>query len=81
MVALLLERGADPDAVALDGNLALHGAAASGSLETVRLLLPRTHAPALRNRAGETPRDLALARGYDAVAAELPQARGERRWR
>ncbi|HEX5091743.1 MAG TPA: ankyrin repeat domain-containing protein, partial [Burkholderiales bacterium] len=69
---LLLERGADPDAVNLDGNLALHGAADAGREDTVKLLLPRTRDPALRNLKGKSPRDLASERGFDALAAELP---------
>jgi ankyrin repeat protein len=67
-VRLLLERGADADAVNLDGNLALHGAAEAGQVETVRLLLPRTRAPGLKNRQGKSPADLARERGHDAAA-------------
>jgi ankyrin repeat protein len=69
VVRLLLERGADPDAVNLDGNLALHGAAAGGHASSVRLLLPRTRRADLKNLQGKTPRDFARDQGHDGVAA------------
>jgi len=67
-VRLLLERGADPDAFNLDGNTPLHGAAAGGYADTVRLLLQHARGPGLKNLAGKAPADLARERGHEAVA-------------
>jgi len=65
---LLMERGADADAADLRGNLALHGAAAGGHLDTLRLLLPRTRQPALKNLGGKSAQDLARERGHEEAA-------------
>jgi hypothetical protein len=35
----------------------------------VRLLLPRTRHPAMKNLQGKTPQDLARGRGHEDVAA------------
>ena len=54
-VELLLEKGADVNAAAPDGNTALHAAAFFGRTTVVRMLLDH-HANALaRNEEGETP--------------------------
>jgi hypothetical protein len=37
----------------------------------VRLLLPRTRHPELKNLKGQTPRDLARERGHEEAAAVL----------
>jgi ankyrin repeat protein len=52
----------------LRGNLALHGAADGGHLDTLRLLLPRTRQPDLKNLEGKSAQDLARERGHEEAA-------------
>lgn len=76
IVQLLLEAGADPNAVQQDSFRPLHAAAQNGSAELARLLLAHGADPALSDALGRTPRDLAAQGGYEEVAAWLGQ--GER---
>ena len=73
IVQLLLEAGADPNAVQQDSFRPLHAAAQNGNADLVRLLLAHGADPALSDALGRTPRDLAAQGGYDEVAALLGQ--------
>ncbi|MEJ2174316.1 MAG: ankyrin repeat domain-containing protein [bacterium] len=73
-VRVLIERGADPDITDLKGNGPLHGAADGGHEETIRLLVKYAAEPRGRNRAGQTPGDLARARGYKTIAQIVDDA-------
>ncbi len=73
-VEVLIKRGADPDATDLKGNNALHGAADGGHEATVRLLVKVAAEPQGKNRAGQTPGDLARARGYRTIATLVDEA-------
>jgi ankyrin repeat protein len=66
-VSLLLERGADVNAVSATGNTALHGAVARG--DAVVTLLAQRGAALMRNNAGFSPLDLALGAGGRAGRA------------
>lgn len=71
IVQLLLAAGADPNAVQQDSFRPLHAAAQNGNAELARLLLAHGADPALTDALGRTPRDLAVAGGYDEVAGVL----------
>jgi ankyrin repeat protein len=73
MVRLLLERGAQVDSRATDGTTALILASGNGAGDLVKLLLSRGANPAAA-RAGLTPRQLAVSRGYPEVASVLEGA-------
>lgn len=75
IVALLLDRGADPQARNLAGSTALHIAAKLGREEVVRLLLERKLDPEAANLAGFTPLMFA-ARNGDASVVRLLIAAG-----
>ena len=64
-VRLLLERGADPNAPAVNDTMVapLHSAAASGDRESVRLLLAAGADPNARQRGGFAPLHAAAAAG------------------
>jgi hypothetical protein len=68
---LLLEAGADANAVQQDSFRPLHGAAQNGNAEMVRLLLEHGADPALTDGQGRSARDLAEEGGYAEVAALL----------
>lgn len=70
-VALLLERGADPNARQLGGYTALHAAAQSGNEELARLLLAHGADPASGTDDGRLPADLAREHGHERLAAVL----------
>jgi ankyrin repeat protein len=78
-VRLLLERGADPNAVATSEQIGpvqpLHSAAAAGGLDSVRLLLEHGADVSARQREGFTALHAAAANG-DAELARLLLARG-----
>lgn len=67
-VALLLDAGANPDAVGPDGSTALHLAVEGGQIEIVRALAAAGAALGARNGDGLTP--LALAQRIERTAAE-----------
>jgi uncharacterized protein len=69
----LLDSGARVGARADDGATALFLAAANGATEVARMLLARGGNPALA-RDGQTPRQVALARGQTETAAALEAA-------
>ncbi|TRY27329.1 ankyrin repeat domain-containing protein [Brevibacillus sp. LEMMJ03] len=69
---LLLERGADVNAVQSGGWTALHEAAMLGDAGMVTLLLERGADRAAQKDDGLTPLDLARENGHDAVIALLP---------
>lgn len=77
IVALLLDRGADPEAGNLAGSTALHIAAKLGHEPVVRLLLERKLDANAANLAGVTPLMLA-ARSGNASAVRLLIAAGAR---
>lgn len=60
-VRLLLDRGADPNAPAPDGNTPLHTAAFSGRADLVRLLVSKGADPARTNAMGLNPLATTLA--------------------
>ncbi|MDE3165860.1 MAG: ankyrin repeat domain-containing protein [Acidobacteriota bacterium] len=63
IVALLLERGADANAVAGDGNTPLHSAAAHGNGEVIGRLLAAGADREARNGEGKTPGEFARQYG------------------
>jgi hypothetical protein len=83
MMELLLDRGAVIEEQEFLGTTALHWAAMDGSIDMVALLLSRGADPRRVGRKfdarGQTPVDLALARGHHAVARLLEERGGRRR--
>lgn len=79
VLRVLLEEGADRDAVTADGFSALHCAAAKGGLPCVTLLLEASVDPDVRSAGPEnrTPLHAAAVRGDPVIAGELLQ-RGAR---
>jgi hypothetical protein len=71
-VTVLLAQGADPNALATDGNDALHLAVAEGDPNLVRLLLddPRTDVDR-RSRTGDTPLHVAAAEGHTGAITRI----------
>ena len=55
----LLLRGANPSAVAKDGNTPLHLAAGNATIKIVRLLLEYASEPRMKNAKGDLPADVA----------------------
>lgn len=70
-VALLLDRGADPNARQQIGYTPLMGAAGSGKDDLVDLLLAHGAAPALSNEEGKTAADVAREHGHGELAERL----------
>jgi len=70
-VRLLLDKGADANAPQDDGFRALHEAAANDDRAMAELLIARGARPDVRNDRGQTPADLARARGHAGIAAWL----------
>ena len=70
-LALLLEHGADVNAVGRGGRTALHYAAAAGHGRVIDLLLAHGADTSLRDASGKTPRDVALARRRIELAERL----------
>jgi ankyrin repeat protein len=56
-VQLLLDAGADIDAVCEEGNTPLHEAIESGQFQIARILLARGANRSIRNELGQLPRD------------------------
>lgn len=83
MMELLLDRGAVIEDQAFLGTTALHWAAMHGSVDMVALLLERGADPRRLGRKfdarGDTPVDLAAARGHEAVVRLLEERGGRRR--
>ena len=80
LVALLLARGADAEAVDRAGAAALHYAFAAGDVGAARALLGAATAPLLtENKRGKTPLDLAKAAGKvpEEAVAELEALHAE----
>jgi uncharacterized protein len=71
LVELLLERGADVNAVQSGGFTSLHEAALLGDERLVQLLLARGADKGLANDAGQTALALAEEKGHGAVAELL----------
>ena len=74
MAALLLQRGAAPDAVQAGGWTALHSAAKQGNAALVELLLDHGAAPAPASDEGLLPADLAAETRHATIAARLREA-------
>lgn len=76
IATLLLERGADLEATAAEGNTPLHAAAEAGSPEAVELLVGRGANVNPRRNDGATPLTIALKAGHSGVADALRQHGG-----
>lgn len=74
IVGLLLDHGAEPDAVQVRGFTALHAAAANGDDASVSRLLRAGADPARVSADGRTPSAMALERGHPETAALLDEA-------
>lgn len=68
---LLLEEGANVNAVQQDGYTCLHAASANGQLEMVQLLLCFGAKKDVQLEDGRTPLDLAREKGFHEIAALL----------
>lgn len=73
-VRLLVEAGADANAVDHDGNTALHDAVLSRQHLVVALLVASGANVGLRNHEGKSPLDLAQASGYRPAMEALGYA-------
>ncbi|MEO8367983.1 MAG: ankyrin repeat domain-containing protein [Candidatus Solibacter sp.] len=71
VVKLLLEHGADPNAVEGNGMTPLHTAAGGGNREIVGLLVAAGADRALRSNDGSTAADVARAHGHPEIGGEL----------
>jgi ankyrin repeat protein len=71
---LLLDAGADPNAVEHGGYAPLHQAAEPGDLPLIRLLLDRGARPDRKDDQGRTPLDLAEAGGHTLAVDMLRRA-------
>ena len=71
---LLLDAGADPNAVEHAGYAPLHQAAEPGDVPLIRLLLNRGARPDRKDDQGRTPLDLAQAGGHTLAADALRRA-------
>jgi ankyrin repeat protein len=69
----LVAHGADVNAVDSEGFTALHHAAFGGNADMVAFLLGRGARGDGRNKAGQTPAEVALGRGHGAVAELLKE--------
>ena len=67
---IALEHGAAVDATNDAGDTALHGAAANGYETVIRLLAERSAPLGARNRRGQTPLALAVARASEAASSD-----------
>lgn len=75
---LLLQHGANVNAVQVAGYTPLHQAAYNGQMEMVELLLAFGAEANARLDSGQTPLDIALDKGHDQIA-KLIEAKGGRR--
>ena len=74
VVRLLLESGANPNVKQMGGWTPLHGAANHGDVGQVRLLLAHGGDRSMQSDDGKTARDMAAAKGFDAVVTLLDDA-------
>ena len=73
-IALLLARGADPNARQQNDLTPLHGSASRGDIESAKLLLTAGADRDATSADGQSALDYARARGHDAFAAWLRSA-------
>jgi len=72
-IQLLLEHGADVDALDYDNSTPLHMASQYGSLRATCLLLEHGANVRLQNNGSQTPSQVASARGYERIARLLSE--------
>ena len=70
---MLIQNGADVDAVQNGGFTALHAAAHNGQIEMIKLLVAAGANPKLKNNKNKTPEDLAREKGHEEVVEYLKQ--------
>jgi ankyrin repeat protein len=71
-IGMLLDKGADVNAVNETGDSAMHAAAFRGSTDIIKFLLAKQANLRLKNKQGRTPLDTALSRrGASAVPAAV----------
>ncbi|KAL3922272.1 MAG: hypothetical protein SGPRY_004619 [Prymnesium sp.] len=76
-LAILLDCGVAPNSVCFDGRVALHQAAAEGTMKAVELLLQRRANVNVCDRWGSTPLRDAIRGGHTKVALSIRKAGGK----
>jgi ankyrin repeat protein len=76
VVARLLAKGADPNALQQMSYTPLHSAAARGDIATVDILIAHGAKPEAKAEDGKTPADLAAERGHPTLAERLGRLGG-----
>ena len=70
---MLIENGAEVDAIQNGGFTALHTAAHNGQIKMIKLLIAAGANPKIKNNENKTPEDLAREGGHGKVVDYLNQ--------